>query len=164
MNYSTDQFERLFKNHYRIMYRLAYSITENEEDSKDAVHQVFTELWHKKPIIKDGTEKSYLLTATRNQSIHILQKIKRKREYEQNITISEYEQQDSEHQELISELRKIIKTSLTSQDQKILQLHYDENMTYNETAKTLGISSSAVNKHISRSLYKIRNLLKLSAK
>jgi len=72
MNYSTDQSERLFKNHYRIMYRLAYSITKNEEDSKDAVHQVFTELWHKKPIIKDGTEKSYLLTATKNQSIHIL--------------------------------------------------------------------------------------------
>ena len=37
-----------------------------------------------------------------------------------------------------------------------------EDMTYEETAKALGISSSAVNKHITRSLGKIRSILKIA--
>ena len=35
-------------------------------------------------------------------------------------------------------------------------------MTYQETAKVLGISSAAVNKHITRSLAKIRETLKIA--
>lgn len=44
MDYTKQQFERWFKDHYPMMYRLAFSLVEDAEDARDAVHQVFTEM------------------------------------------------------------------------------------------------------------------------
>ena len=68
------------------------------------------------------------------------------------------EKDELEHQELIEELQNVINDNLTEQDRRILSLHYEEEMTYNETAQTLGISYSAVNKHVTRSLSRIRSI------
>ena len=63
--------------------------------------------------------------------------------------------------QVLLQVQQIIIENLTEQDRRVLQLHYNDNMTYEETASKLGISSSAVNKHITRSLTKIRSILKL---
>ena len=60
------------------------------------------------------------------------------------------------------ELQQVIDDNLTEQDRRVLQLHYEEEMTYQETATVLGISPSAVNKHITRSLAKIRETLRIA--
>ena len=53
MDYSKQEFERLFKDNYPHMYRMAFSMVENAEDAKDAVHQVFTQVWKGKPRVAD---------------------------------------------------------------------------------------------------------------
>ena len=71
----------------------------------------------------------------------------------------------SEHEEredLLQQLQQVIDDNLTEQDRRVLSLHYDDEMTYEETATVLGISTSAVNKHITRSLAKIRQTLKIA--
>ena len=118
MDYSKQQFERLFKDSYPHMYRMAFSLVENAEDAKDAVHQVFVKLWNGKPEIATESIRGYLLSATRNQCLHIL----RDRQLQRRLK---------------EELQK-------------------------ETASVLGISSSAVNKHITRSLARIRETLKIA--
>ena len=65
-------------------------------------------------------------------------------------------------EELLQQLRQVIDNNLTEQDRRVLSLHYDDEMTYAETATVLGISASAVNKHITRSLAKIRQTLKIA--
>ena len=72
------------------------------------------------------------------------------------------ESSNDEHEELMLELRQVIDDNLTEQDRRVLQLHYDEALTYQETATVLGISASAVNKHITRSLDKIRKTLHIA--
>ena len=67
--------------------------------------------------------------------------------------------ESEERQELLQQLQQVIEDNLTEQDRRVLSLHYEEDMTYSETAKVLGISASAVNKHITRSLAKIRKYL-----
>ena len=42
MDYSKQRFERLFKDSYPYMYRMAFSMVEDADDAKDAVNQVFT--------------------------------------------------------------------------------------------------------------------------
>ena len=74
----------------------------------------------------------------------------------------EAERQDEEREELLHQLQQVIDDNLTEQDKRVLQLHYDEEMTYAETATVLGISTAAVNKHITRSLAKIRSTLKIA--
>ena len=159
MDYSRQEFEHLFKDNYPHMYRMAFSMVENADDAKDAVHQVFTQIWRGKPQVARESVRGYLLAATRNQYLHQLrsQQLQRQMEDElrQDMALSESE----ERQELLQQLQQVIEDNLTEQDRRVLSLHYEEDMTYSETAKVLGISASAVNKHITRSLAKIRKNL-----
>ena len=162
MDYSKQWFERLFKDSYPLMYRLAFSMVENADDAKDAVNQVFTQMWKGKPQVSDDSVRGYLLAATRNQCLHILRQRQLRRQMEEALERDEYERQDEEREELLRQLQQVIESHLTEQDKRVLQLHYDEEMTYAETATTLGISTAAVNKHITRSLAKIRQTLKIA--
>jgi RNA polymerase sigma factor (sigma-70 family) len=72
------------------------------------------------------------------------------------------ENESDEREELLRQLQQVIDNNLTEQDRRVLSLHYDNQMTYKETATVLGISTSAVNKHITRSLAKIRSSLKIA--
>ena len=160
MNYSKQEFERLFKDSYPHMYRLAFSMVENADDAKDAVNQVFTQMWKGKPKVSESSIRGYLLAATRNQCLHILKQRQLQRQLEEELQQDEAEHQDEARKELLQELHQIIEDNLTEQDRCVLQLHYEEEMTYAETATVLGISTAAVNKHITRSLAKIRQTLK----
>ena len=160
MDYSKQRFERLFKDSYPLMCRMAFSMVENADDAKDAVNQVFTQMWKGKPKVSDDSVRGYLLAATRNQCLHILRQRQLRRQMEEALQSDESERQDEERQELLCELQQIIDDNLTEQDKRVLELHYNEEMTYAETATVLGISTAAVNKHITRSLAKIRKTLK----
>lgn len=160
MDYSKQWFERLFKDNYPLMYRMAFSMVENADDAKDAVNQVFTQMWKGKPKVSDSQLRGYLLAATRNQCLHILRQRQLRRQMEEALQRDEVACRDEEREELLHELRQIIDDNLTEQDKRVLQLHYDEEMTYAETATVLGISTAAVNKHITRSLAKIRETFK----
>ncbi len=138
---------------------MAFSMVENADDAKDAVHPVFTKIWRGKPQVAEESVRGYLLAATRNQCLHLLRsrQLQRQMEHElqQDMAVSDSE----ECKELLQQLQQVIEDNLTEQDRRVLSLHYEEDMTYSETAKVLGISTSAVNKHITRSLAKIRKNL-----
>ena len=162
MDYSKQKFERLFKDNYPHMYRMAFSLVENADDAKDAVHQVFAQIWRGKPQISEDSIRGYLLAATRNQCLHMLRSRQLQRKMEEELQRETEETLNEEREELLQQLRQVINDNLTEQDRRVLQLHYEDEMTYQETASVLGISASAVNKHITRSLAKIRTTLKIA--
>lgn len=159
MDYSKHSFERLYKANYRQMYRLAYLIVEDAEDARDAVSQVFAQLWQLRPTVDDKNLTAYLLTATRNQSLHIVRQRSLREEMEERFLREQQLHDDKEHEELMVELRQLVDENLTPRARQVLALHFDEELTYKETAKALGISPSAVNKHITISLEKLRKKL-----
>ena len=162
MDYSNQKFERLFKDNYPHMYRMAFSLVENADDAKDAVHQVFTQIWRGNPQIGEDSIRGYLLAATRNQCLHMLRSIQLQRKMEEELQRETEEALNEEREELLQQLQQVINDNLTEQDRRVLQLHYEDEMTYAETASVLGISASAVNKHITHSLAKIRTTLKIA--
>ena len=129
MDYSRQEFEHLFKDNYPHMYRMAFSMVENADDAKDAVHQVFTQIWRGKPLVARESVKGYLLAATRNQCLHLLRSRQLQRQMEdelrQDMALSESE----ERQELLQQLQQVIEDNLTEQDRRVLSLHYEEDMT-----------------------------------
>ena len=159
MDYSKQEFEHLFKEHYPHMYRMAFSMVENADDAKDAVNQVFTQLWRGKPQVARESVRGYLLAATRNQCLHLLRSRQLQRKMENDLRQEMAVSENEERKELLQQLQQVIEDNLTEQDRLVLSLHYEEEMTYSETAKVLGISTSAVNKHITQSLAKIRKNL-----
>ena len=162
MDFSKQEFEHLFKDSYPHMYRMAFSILENADDAKDAVHQVFVQIWKRKPQVADDSIRGYLLAATRNQCLHTLRSRQLQRQMEDELRQDIAASESEEREELLQQLQQVIDKNLTEQDRRVLSLHYDEEMTYAETASVLGISASAVNKHITRSLAKIRQTLKIA--
>ena len=160
MDYSKHSFERLYKANYRQMYRLAYLILEDAEDARDAVSQVFAQLWQLRPAVDEKSMTAYLLTAIRNQSLNIVRQRRLREEMEENYLRKQQTDDDREHKELIAQLRQLIDENLTPRARQVLALHFDEELTYNETAEALGISPSAVNKHIRLSLKTLREKLK----
>ena len=172
MDYSKQRFERLFKDSYPHMYRMAFSMVEDADDAKDAVSQVFTQMWKGRPNVSEESLSGYLLAATRNQCLHILRQRQLQQQMEEELRQTAEERlrvgasagmsSNQEREELLCELQQVINDNLTEQDRRVLQLHYEEEMTYQETATVLGISPSAVNKHITRSLAKIRETLKIA--
>ena len=172
MDYSKQRFERLFKDSYPQMYRMAFSMVEDADDAKDAVSQVFTQMWKGRPNVSEESLSGYLLAATRNQCLNILRQRQLQQQMEEELRQTAEERlrvgasagmsSNQEREELLCELQQVINDNLTEQDRRVLQLHYEEEMTYQETATVLGISPSAVNKHITRSLAKIRETLKIA--
>ena len=162
MDYSKQHFERLFKDSYPHMYRMAFSIVENADDAKDAVHQVFAKIWSQKPQVAEKSIRGYLLAATRNQCLHILRDKQLQRRLKEELQKETAWQKEEERDELLKQLQQVIDDNLTEQDRRVLKLHYEDEMTYAETASVLGISSSAVNKHITRSLARIRETLRIA--
>lgn len=162
MIYSEPQFEHIYRCHYRQMYRWAYSLLEDGEDARDAVSQVFAQMWQSKPEVAEESITSYLMTATRNQCLKLLTRRERQEQMQQDLQFEQHQPQDSARRELLSELHHIIREHLTEQDRRVLALHFDEEMTYSEAAKALSVSPAAINKHITKSLAKIRKILKIN--
>lgn len=162
MIYSKPQFEKIYKANYQPMYRWAYSMLEDREEARDAVSQVFALMWQSKPRVAPDAVSSYLLMATRNQCLHALQRRARQQTLSDELQRQQHQPpQDAAHSELMTELRRIIHDQLTEQDRRVLALHFDQEKTYGQTAQELGISTSAVNKHITQSLAKIRRILNI---
>ena len=141
---------------------MAFSMVENADDDKDAVHHVLAQVWKRKPQIANDSIRGYLLAATRNQCLHILRSRQLQRQLEEELQRETAASENEEREDLLQQLQQVIDSSLTEQDRRVLTLHYDDEMTYEKTATVLGISASAVNKHITRSLAKIRSTLKIA--
>lgn len=164
ISYEKPQFEQTYKDNYRQMYRLAYSLLADEEEARDAVSQVFARMWQSKPEVEEDCVCGYLLAATRNQCLHLIRHRARQEKLRDELRLEQRQPHDTGRRELMAELRRIIREQLTEQDRRVLALHFDEEMTYGETARQLGISASAVNKHVTQSLAKIRRILNIRKK
>ena len=125
MNYSKQEFERLFKDSYPHMYRMAFSMVENADDAKDAVHQVFVQIWKRKPQVADDSIRGYLLAATRNQCLHTLRSRQLQRQMEDELRQDIAATESEEREELLQQLQQVIDKNLTEQDRRVLSLHYE---------------------------------------
>ena len=129
MNYSKQEFERLFKDSFPHMYRMAFSMVENADDAKDAVHQVFAQIWRRKPQVADDSIRGYLLAATRNQCLHTLRSRQLQRQMEDELQQDIAASESEDREELLQQLQQVIDKNLTEQDRRVLSLHYNEEMT-----------------------------------
>lgn len=152
-----EEFDKLFRNSYARLYRLAYSLLHDQEDSRDIVSGVFADLLDKYKLSSDITE-AYLYSMVRSRYIDLLRHRKVEDEARQQMILENRIQTmpDVEHEEHLKEVLTYIDTELTPQTRTVLRMCYDEKRKYKEVASELGISVQAVNKHISQALRKLR--------
>ena len=156
-----QQFERLFRSEYPRMYRAAHILLGDEDEAKDAVQDVFARLWDGETILRAESQRTFLLTCVRNRCLNIIAQRQRQQANEVQLAMASISDETEtwfgkSDEELTAMVQQYIDQRLTPQTGRIIRMHYDDQQSYKEISGKLGISLSAVNKHIVQGLRKLR--------
>ena len=153
--------ERLFKQHYRAMYRLASLLLHDDDESKDIVHDVFARLLTDEYPLQDETAGAFLLSCVRNQCLNEMRDRKiheRARQLlmlESEISSKPAEDIDAE----VVALYQAVADLFPPVCREVILLHYRDQLTYREIAEQLGVSETTVYRHLSSALDQLRIIL-----
>ena len=156
------QIERLFRQHYRDMYRLACILLHDEQESMDIVHDVFARLLVDSKPLDEATVRSFLLSSVRNQCLNVIRDRQIDERARQRLMLeSEVSNQDAEDIEAdINILHQGIADLVPSACREVIVLHYRDGLTYREIAEQLSVSETTVYKHLRNALDQLRLTLK----
>jgi RNA polymerase sigma-70 factor, ECF subfamily len=152
--------ESAFHMHYEGVHRYAYTILQDNEAAKDAVQQVFINLWEKREKINITTSfKAYLYRAVYNHCINQQTRVPR----HQPFTVDHAEQWQTPAELLAEsrELRTMIGQAienLPAQCKLIFLKSRMDEKTYPVIAKELGISVKTVEAQITKALRILRGI------
>ena len=146
--------QRLFKQHYAKMYRVARTILYDEQESEDVVSDIFESLLRGQTVLTVDTEERYLLTSVRNMC---LKRLRHSSTSLENNGYIEFPDDSEMEDERLTDIDEFVARHLTEQEQRIFRLRFTEGCSYEEIAAAEGISRVAVWKHLSHALNLIRN-------
>lgn len=159
-------FEHFFKENYTRLYYYALQITGDGEVSRDIVGEAFEEAYIYSNSMKGGSNLlGYTYRLVRNKSIDHIRHETAKARYIDHSLYGHDDWDDFRQAEHMEENERQIKIvsegldKLTPRTRHILDLHYFRGLTYEATARQLGISASAVKKHIVAALKALRQEL-----
>ena len=157
-------FEQLFRDNYVKAYYLALRILHDDEASKDVVADAFELVWRRLQDSDVDKLSSYLLTAVKNVCLDYIRKQNIRNRYVQaNVQAVGKQSFNPEEVDLHEEKIQTIMRSLdelTPRTQQIVTMCYVQRKKYREVAEELGISESAVKKHIMQALSYMRQKFK----
>lgn len=144
-----ETIERLFKQHYAKMQRVARTLLYDEQESEDVVSDIFESLLNGQRVLLPDTEERYLLTAVRNRCLKRLrhEAVKRAVDYEVSTEVED---------DRLTDIVEFAVSHLTEQEQRIFHLRFTDGYRYEEIAVAEGISRVAVWKHLSHVITEIK--------
>lgn len=146
-----NETERLFRQHYAKMYRVARSLLYDEQESKDVVSDVFESLLHRSAPLLPATEEAYLLTSVRNRC---LKRLRHEEMMRRQPTTDVADEPADEH---LDDIMQYATVHLSGLEQRIFTQRFTEGCSYAEIAAAEGISKVAVWKHLSHLLKQVKN-------
>lgn len=157
-------FEQLFRDNYGKAYYLALRILHDDEASKDVVADAFELVWRRLQDSDVDKLSSYLLTAVKNVCLDYIRKQNIRNRYVQASVqavgkLSFNPEEVDLHEEKIQTIMRSL-DELTPRTQQIVMMCYVQRKKYREVAEELGISESAVKKHIMQALSYMRQKFK----
>ena len=160
----TDQkkLEKLFKQHYRQMYRLATILLHDDAESKDVVHDIFARLLDDHRDLREETAESYLLTSVRNRCLNVIRsrQIQERVEHLYLLDLDTNITPTDRLEEELKTLHKGIDQLEPPVCRDIIIQHFNDGMTFKEIAHRMSVSETTIYKHLRRALSQLRTHLK----
>lgn len=150
------EFERLFKTYYPSMYRVAYSMLGDTEQSKDIVSDVFASLWQDNMEVRTDTERSFLMRCVVNACKNHIARLSRNEKLRHRYFLDGMPEPNEDIEERLRQVNSYISDQLSEQTARILRLCLVSGYSYNEAAQELQVSRSTINKHIVNGLKRLR--------
>ena len=158
MNVRKEDTASLYRKHASKMKVVAQLILGDDDEADDAVGDVFADVATGKISAVEDKSEGMLFTCLRNRCLNILkrksllERIIGKMQLDNRVDISPPERQVDR----LEEIHDFIDTKLTPQTARIVRMHYQQKMKYREIAAELGISETAVYKHLAQGISKLR--------
>jgi RNA polymerase sigma-70 factor (ECF subfamily) len=157
---AAGEFERIFQEHSRLIYRTAFGVTGSPEDAEDILQTIFLRLLRREfPPDLQKNPRAYLYRAAVNLS---LDTVRAKRRHVQVETTDRLEElagpASSPGEELHARLYAAI-AELNPEAAHTLVLRYVHNYSDAEIAKMLGTSRTVIAVRLFRSRARLRRLL-----
>lgn len=160
-----EAFEYLFKNYYPRLRGYAIRFIEDEEAVRDIIQECFLRFWEKRSFLSALSLTSLLFAMVRNSCLNYLkhQSLVEKHQLEYLATMEGEERLyyadfalDAEHKLLYAELQEqinIVINQLPDRAREVFVLSRFKGLKNREIADQLQISTTAVEKHISKALF-----------
>jgi len=149
------EFESFFKGNYSRFYYFAFQMIGDKEVCRDIVSDAFEQTWSFLQQADNLNLTSYMYSLVRNKCVDYIRHEMTKARYAEfcMAMFDESDEDDSENETdwKITEVHRLLE-KMTPRTREILDRCYFRKKTYNETAEELGISVSAVRKHVVNAL------------
>ncbi len=158
-------FTHLYNRYWRLMYAHIYKMLRNEEEAKDVVQELFSNLWiNAATLPSDIRISGYLYVSARNKVLNLIRKNKFHNDYLSSLAAfadeaSNYTVEFLEERDLAMAIEKEIQ-NLPPRMRQVFEMSRKENLSHKEIAERLGTSDETVKKQINKSLKAIRIGLK----
>lgn len=158
-------FTSLYRYTWQKLYQLAFRKTQDEEEAKDIVQDIYIQLWQKKENIHiQGSVEAYLYSMTKYELVRRMQRSLKDEahrfDYRQLIdTLTHADDQQLFAEELEAQLKKEV-DALPTKQQHIYRLHQEDNLSTEEIAQELGLAEQTVKNQLGHAKRKIRLAIK----
>jgi len=160
-----EKFEFIYRAYRKRMVATAFSVLHNKEDAEDAVHETFIRLARNMKSVDDPSSDrtlSYVIKATKNNAINLLNKNKRENEFvsaqsAENIAEEDFfERLDIKHRydEVVNAIQ-----SLSDTYRDVMYYHFVCDMKIKDIADLLGEKASTVQQKLVRGKKKLLEIL-----
>lgn len=161
MEDKTRHIESLFKQHYQAMYRLAFMMLHDEEESRDIVHDVFARLLDGDIRFDSGKARAFLLSCVRNGCLNVMRSQDYRERAMRYFPVDDENASDSEAFESeIEALQDGISHLTPPVCREIILLHYNDGLTFKDIAARLQVSETTIYKHLRNALNQLRLIIK----
>jgi len=160
---SGDQsaFTVLYNRYWRLIYAHIYKMIRNEDDAKDILQDIFSNLWLKSDQVPlHDSLLPYLYVTARNKVLNSIRHQKYKDDYFN--LLAKYANEVSEDTMLYLDERDLMAAiereiaALPPRMRQVFEMSRKEHLSYKEIGQRLGTSDETVKKQISKSLKVIR--------
>jgi RNA polymerase sigma factor (sigma-70 family) len=156
----TQDLEDIFREHSRLVYRTAYSITGSWQDAEDVLQTIFVRLLEReRPVEFTRSPGAYLYRAAVNASLNIVQMRKRRNVTDDVELLKVAAPEPGMDDEMRRALLEAI-AQLNPRAVEILILHYEHNYSDAEIAKMLGKSRGTIAVTLYRTRARLKKLLR----
>lgn len=153
-----SDFEAFFTDNYLRMYHYAQRFVDDDETCRDIVEDPFEQYWTKMETITAGKQVGYLFMVVRNKCVDHTRHFAAQGNYVDFFRRQQSEAHADDEREVLLETEQYIETvnrmmdELPEKTRHILKECYLKERTHVSVAKELGISATAVRKHILHAL------------
>lgn len=154
------EYELFFKENYLRLYYFAFQMIGEKEPCRDIISEALEQTWlHFSQTDKEIKLTSFTYSIVRNKCIDYIRHEAVKAKYiDFYMSMHNESGEDNSYEEKEQKIRLIYSmiAELPPRTQTVLEMCYFQNKTYSEVAEELGVSVSAVRKHIVKALKTFR--------